>query len=198
MDISIENNGKTEDYKLINSWSDVTVEKYARLVQYNKLSGSQKSLHTIALCTNIPKSLVKKLDVVSLGSILSMIQQLQEEDTDVYTTVFKHEGIRYGMIPDLSAITLGEYVDLESYITRDTIGNLCEIASILFRPIIRDDGNTYVVEAYDSNSAVLRAKTFKTLSSTQVTSALVFFWTLGSGLLKGMGLFSETLIEEMR
>mgnify|MGYP003677900953 FL=1 len=198
MQISLNNKGTEEKFTLISSWNDVTVENYARLVKYNDLSGAQKSLHTIGLFTDIPKYLIKQIDVVSLGQMLSTINQLQQQDTEVYTHTFKHEGVEYGMIPDLSAITLGEYADLETFINRDIIDNLCDIASVLFRPIKSKDKDSYTIDAYELTSAKERAKGFKTLSASQVQSALVFFWNLGSGLLATLALYSEEIVTEMK
>ena len=198
MQISLNNKGTKEKFTLISSWEDVTVENYARLVKYNDLSGAQRSLHTLGLFTDIPKHLIKQIDVVSLGQMLSTINKLQQEDTEVYTHVFTHEGVDYGIIPDLSAITLGEYADIETFLTRGVMDNLCEIAAVLFRPVVSSNEHSYVIEAYDLESAKRRAKSFKTLSASQVQSALVFFWNLGSGLLATMGLSSEMIVQEMK
>jgi len=198
MQISLNNKGQEEKFTLISSWKDVTVENYARLVKYNDLSGAQKSLHTIGLFTDIPKYLIKQIDVVSLGQMLSTINQLQQEDTEVYTHTFTHEGIDYGIIPDLSAITLGEYADIETFINRGVMDNLCDIASVLFRPVKSKDNDSYTIEAYDLASAKKRSESFKTLSASQVQSAMVFFWSLGSGLLATLGLFSDQIVQEMK
>ena len=198
MQISLNNKGTKEQFTLISSWKDVTVENYARLVKYNELSGAQKSLHTLGLFTDIPKYLIKQIDVVSLGQMLSTINQLQQEDTEVYTHIFTHEGTEYGIIPDLSAITLGEYADIETFINRGVMDNLCEIASVLFRPIKSKDKDSYTIESYELASAKERAKSFKTLSASQVQSAMVFFWSLGSGLLATLGLFSDQIAQEMK
>ena len=183
---------------MIDSWKDVTIEKYARLVKYQELSGSQLSLHTIGLFTDIPKKLIKQIDVVSLGRVLEVINKLQVEDKQVYTHTFEHEGIEYGIIPDLSAITLGEYADLETFLGNNIIDNLCDIASVLFRPVTDRYEGGYSVEAYDLQSAKIRAKAFKTLSVSQVQSALVFFWSFASGLLAASGLYSMDLIQEVK
>ena len=196
MNISIDNKGKKESFTLIDSWKDVTIEKYARLVKYQELSGSQQSLHTIGLFTNIPKKLIKQIDVMSLGKILEIINRLQVEDTEVYTHTFKHEGVEYGIIPDLSAITLGEYADLETFLSNNITDNLCDIASVLFRPLTDRYEGGYSIESYDLQSAKKRSIAFKTLSSSQVQNALVFFWNLGSALLAASGLFSMDLIQE--
>ena len=196
MNISIDNKGKKESFTLINSWKDVTIEKFARLVKYQELSGAQLSLHTIGLFTDIPKKLIKQLDVVSLGKILEVINQLQVEDTEVYTLTFNHEGIDYGIIPDMSAITLGEYADIETFLSGELVDNLCDIAAVLFRPITEKYEGGYTIEAYDLQSAKKRSLSFKTLSASQVQHALVFFWNLGSGLLAASGLYSMDLIQE--
>ena len=198
MKIEVDNRGKNESYTLIDSWNDVTVENYARLVKYNELNGSQKSLHTIGLMTDIPKMLIKQMDVVSLAGILSTIASLQAKDEDVYALTFKHEGKEYGMIPDLSKITLGEYADLETFINRGAIENLSSIAAILFRPITQWIDSTYIIEAYNLDSMKEREIAFKQLSASQVQSALVFFWSLGSGLLSSLGLSSEMLLQTMK
>ena len=191
MRISIDNKGKKESFTLINSWSDVTVEKYARLVKYYNLSGSQRSINTIGLFTDIPKKLIKQIDVISLGKILESIYELQSKHTDVYAHSFTHKGIEYGMIPDLSTITLGEYADLETFLTGELVDNLCDIASVLFRPITERYEGGYTIESYDLPSAKIRSKLFKDLSVAQVQAALVFFWSFASGLLAVSGLCSE-------
>lgn len=61
-------------------------------------------------------------------------------------TKFEVEGVRYGFIPNFSEITTGELIDLDNLLISN---NFEGIASILYRPIIKEDKKgKYEVEPY--------------------------------------------------
>ena len=52
MKIKIKKKDKVKEFKLINKWEDVTLEKWIKLVDYHKLSKSQEALETIETLKN--------------------------------------------------------------------------------------------------------------------------------------------------
>ena len=65
MKVKIKKKGKVKEFKLINKWEDVTLEKWIKLVDYHKLSKSEEALETIkALLKTFSESSfsVSKLD----------------------------------------------------------------------------------------------------------------------------------------
>ena len=63
MKIKIKKQDKVKEFKLINKWEDVTLEKWIKLVDFHKLNKSKEAEETIAALSNIPKELIKELEL---------------------------------------------------------------------------------------------------------------------------------------
>ncbi len=53
MDIKIKKKGKTKRFKLISSWEEVTLEKWLKLIDFQKGTKSKEAEETIAALTTI-------------------------------------------------------------------------------------------------------------------------------------------------
>jgi hypothetical protein len=194
MKVKIKKKGKTKQYKLISKWSDVTLEKWLRLVEVETESKSKEALETIAALSDIPKQLVKELGIQDVAVIMSRIGELQVEQDSKLKKIIEVEGKEYAFHPDLSEITLGEYADLETFIKNGIENSMPEVMAVLYRPITaKGENGVYTIEAYDGNISI-RAEEMKKMSAEQVQSALVFFWSLGKELSKILPLY---LMERM-
>ena len=183
MKVKIKKKGKQKTYNLIDSWSDVTLEKWLKVIDAETGSKTKEAEETISALSDIPKKLVKELSLKDVAVIMSKVSELQSEQDTVLKKVFEIDGIEYAMHPDLSAITLGEYADIESFIKEGIEKNLPELMAVLFRPIKSKSGEAYVIDAYDGEITI-RAEAMKKMSAEQVQSALVFFYHLGTELLQ--------------
>jgi len=176
MKVKIKKEGKKKVYNLINSWSDVTLETWIRLVAAETGSKTKEAEETIASLSDIPKQLVKELALRDVAIIMQKLSELGSEQNTVLKKVIEIDGIEYGMHPDLSEITLGEYADIETFIKDGLNKNLPELMAVLFRPITeKTDSGVYTIAAYDGNIKI-RAETMKKMSAENVQSCLVFFW----------------------
>ena len=176
MKVKIKKEGlKKETYNLIDSWSDVTLEKWVQISQKEDATKTEEAEETIKALSDLPRQLIKELSLRDVTLIMNKIAGLQGERETVLRKVFEIDGVEYGMHPDLSEITLGEYADIESLIKEGIQKNLPEMMAILFRPITEKNGSAYTIEAYDGNITI-RSETMKKMSAEQVQSALVFFW----------------------
>jgi hypothetical protein len=61
MQVNIKKDGKKNTYNLINSWDDVTLDKWAKLIDSKSKSKTKEALDTISLLSDIPRKLVKEL-----------------------------------------------------------------------------------------------------------------------------------------
>jgi hypothetical protein len=183
MKVKIKKKGKQKTYNLIDSWSDVTLEKWLKVIDVETGSKTKEAEETIAALSDIPKKLVKELSLKDVAVIMSKVSELQSEQDTVLKKVFEIDGIEYAMHPDLSAITLGEYADIESFIKEGIEKNLPELMAVLFRPIKSKSGEAYVIDAYDGEITI-RAEAMKKMSAEQVQSALVFFYHFAKELLQ--------------
>ena len=175
MKVKIKKKGKVKEFKLISSWKDVTLEKWIKLVDFHNGTKSSEALETIAELSNIPKDLIKQLELKDVALIMSKVAEMQQEQNSSLKRVIEIEGKRYGFHPDLDSITLGEWSDIETFIKQDIEKNLPEVMAILYREIEEEKNDIYTVKAYDGNISI-RTEIMKKMSAEQVQSALVFFY----------------------
>ena len=183
MKVKIKKQGKQDAYNLINSWSDVTLDKWLQIIDIETGSKTKEAEETIAALSDIPEQLIKELSLRDVAVIMGKVAELQSKQDTTLKKIIKIDGIEYAMHPDLSELTLGEYADIETFIKGGLEKNMPEIMAVLFRPIKERNGSAYVIDAYDGNITI-RAEEMKKMSAEQVQSALVFFYHLGKELLK--------------
>ena len=196
MKVKIKKEGNTKEFNLIKSWSDVTLEKWVKLVDLHKGSRSNEALETITALSDIPKQLVNELGIQDVAIIMSKIAELQRSSDGSLRNVITVEDKDYGFHPNLEDITLGEWADIETFIKVGVEKQMPEIMAVLYRPIIERKNKKYIIEAYDGNIAI-RAEQFKKMKAEEVQSAMVFFWSLGNELLKILPLYLQERIMQI-
>ena len=197
MKVKIRKEGEEKTFKLIKTWSDVTLETWGQLVGLQKSSKTKEAVETIAALSNIPKHLIKELGIQDVALILKHISALQEHARTKFKRIIKLNGVEYGFHPKLEDITLGEWADIETYLQGGIDNNLPDIMAILYRPIKERKNKMYTIEAYDGEIA-MRAEEMKTMKAEEVQSALVFFYTLGKKLLEILPLYLMEQMEIMK
>ena len=197
MKIKIKKKDKVKEFKLINKWEDVTLENWIKLIDFHKLNKSKEAEETIAALSNIPKKLIKELELKDVAIIMSKISELQQKQNSSLKRVIEIDGKRYGFHPDLDSITLGEWSDLESMIKNNVEKHLPEIMAILYRPIVEEQNDIYTIKAYDGDISI-RAEQMKKMAAEQVQSALVFFYHLGKESLMTLPSFLTEQLKEMK
>lgn len=106
---------------------------------------------------------------------------------------FKMGDIEYGFIPNLEQISWGEYIDAEKYLT--SWENMHKAMAVLYRPIIKTNGDKYEIMEYEGTSEYSDLMKFTPVSIA--LGASVFFWTLGLELLEALGDYLERETKKM-
>jgi len=175
MKVKIKKEGKTKEFKLINSWDDVTLETWLKLIDFETGTKTEAATETIAAISDIPRQLIKELALSDVGAIMSKVGELQAKQDTKLKRIIEVNGVEYGYHPQLSEITLGEYADIEQFIKNGIENNLPELMAVLYRPIKEKKNDIYIIDSYDGDIR-LRAEEIKQMSAEQVQSALVFFY----------------------
>ena len=198
MKVKIKKEGKKETYNLINSWEDVNLETWIKLIELESGSKSKEAEETIAALSDIPNKLIKELSIRDIAVIMNQLAEAQSKQNTVLKKIIEIDGIEYGMHPNLDDLTLGEYADIETFIKGDLEKNMPEMMAVLFRPIIEkgESNNVDVIEGYDGD-LTLRTEIMKKMSAEQVQAVLFFFSTLGKELLLILPLFLMERNQEM-
>tara|TARA_R100000781_G_C4072914_1_gene125085 strand:+ start:292 stop:933 length:642 start_codon:yes stop_codon:yes gene_type:complete len=196
MKVKIKQDGEVKEFKLISSWSDVTLETWAKLIGFQKEIKTKEALETIKALSTIPRKLIKKLEIKDIAIILERISDAQKGAESSLRKIIEVDGKEYGFHPDLDSITLGEYADIETFIKNGVDKNMAELMAVLYRPIVEKKNNIYTIEAYDGNISI-RAEEMKKMKAEQVQGALRFFFALGKELLEILPLFLMERMKEM-
>lgn len=88
--------------------------------------------------------------------------------------------IEFGLIPNLSKISFGEYVDAESYVV--DWDNMHKAMAVFYRPITFSKNGTYLIEDYEGTDRW--ADVMKDMPLSVAMGAVVFFYRLGNKLSK--------------
>ncbi len=184
MRLKINKDGKESVYTMINSWNDVTLDKWVKLISKKEKTKSEEAVEIINTLSDIPKKLIKELGIQDIAVILKRISILQQNADSNLNRIIKINDVEYGFHPNLEEITLGEYADIETYLKNGLENNLTRLLAILYRPITEKDKENYSIEAYGLSDSRMRAKKFETMKAVDVNNALVFFWTFVKELLK--------------
>ena len=176
MKIKVKKGGKVKQFKLINSWSDVTLETWLKLIEFDTGNKAEEAEETIAALSNMPKQLINQLSLRDVAVIMGEVAKLQAGQDSSLKRIIEINGVEYGFHPKLDDITLGEYADLETFIKNGIEKHLPEFMAVLYRPVTeKTDSGVYTIKAYD-DSLTIRAEEMKKMSAEQVQGALVFFY----------------------
>jgi hypothetical protein len=168
-----------------DNWSDITVGTYQKYVKIQEGKGSDKNkiVKSLALLCNTSPFVVKKMAYKDLLEIMAIIKNMidTEPNKEQFKKVFEFNGEEYGFCPNLSNISTGEYIDLESY-CKEPIENLHTIMSILYRKITFKRNERYAIEDYNPDE--FKEELFKDCPMDIALGSLGFFLTLGNELAK--------------
>ena len=184
MRLKINKDGKESVYTMINSWNDVTLDKWIKLISNKEKTNTQEAIDLISTLSDMPKKLIKELSINDISLIMNKIAVLQNKAESKLKSIIKVNDIEYGFHPNLEDITLGEYADLETYLKDGIENNLTKIMAVLYRPITEKDGKNYSIEAYGKSDLRMRAEKLKKMKAADVNNSLVFFWIFVKELLK--------------
>lgn len=190
---------KTIDMKLNlpDGWHEVTIEQYQEI---SNTDGDDKLIDVVAILADEDPEEIRKIDADSLPVILNQIawiKSLPEEGT--FKPIIEIDGEKYGFINRLADLTVGEWIDLESWIGKSN-ENLHRIMSVLYRPLVSASNDNYrVIDKYVVSEAQDRAKLFRSkVNLGDVYGAMLFFSLIESEFLRIMPKYLKSRQEKMR
>lgn len=182
--LELDNNGVATKYELPTSWSEVSLEQYSKLMIALENDSSNEIEAVIKTLEALVGIDVSTLSKVPLKYLKTAYAELSTLTATMPSTELKRiidvDGTAYGFIPDFDALTFGEFCDLDNYL-QDSWNNLDKILAILYRRVIKREGDKYKIEPYSLDDIKERRELFKNnLSIDTIYGSLVFFYTIGS------------------
>jgi len=162
-----------------DSLNDITLNQYQKFDKINTEDnkGSSFILHKmIEIFCNVDLKDIATIKYNDVNKVSKHISKLFENKPELIPT-FTHNNIEYGFIPQLDDMTLGEYIDLDNYLSEWKTNH--KAMSVLYRPIKHKRANRYQIEDYDGANDNL-----KDMPLDVVFGAMFFFYLLNEELLK--------------
>ena len=123
---------------------------------------------------------------VDLKDVMHLQLRDSEEIVEIITALFdkkpelvkrfKLNGIEYGFHPELDDLTLGEYIDLDTFI--GDWDNMEKAMNVLYRPVLVKMKDKYSIDSYVLENDVFLLD----MPMDAVMSSIFFLWNLGLDL----------------
>ena len=173
--------------------NDITLEQYQRFALINTEEQDKEffMFKTIEIFCGVDIALVSKMRLSDAESISNEVLAVLQQNVP-FTNKFELDGVKYGFIPDLQAISLGEFIDLEEGLSKDK--DFHKAAPVMFRPIVKEFGDLYTIDGYEASTEAHHI--MKQAPVGIISAAIVFFYNIAKELLKASQDFSSQEKEE--
>jgi len=163
------------------SLKDITLGQYKRFLKLEDSIEDERFLNAkmIEIFCGIELDKVMLLQVRDSQEIVKILSQLFDEKPTLVKR-FKLNGVEYGFHPQLDDLTLGEYIDLDTYI--GDWENMEKAMNVLYRPVIVKLKDKYTIDEY----VVQNDDLLLDMPMDAVMSSIFFLWNLGLDLAKTM------------
>ena len=161
--------------------SEISLKQYQKFLKLQESNEDSYFLQCkmIEIFCNLDAKSVRLLKISDADRVVDIINNMFEAKPDLIRT-FKIGGVEYGIIPDLDEISLGEYIDLDTYI--GDWQNMQIAMNVLYRPISKKIGNKYLIKEY----ALDAKEKLEEIPMDVVLGSIFFLWNLGIDLSKTM------------
>lgn len=167
--------------KIPENLSEISLKKYQKYIEISK--NSQDTFFLMQKCISIfceiDMATVLTFRYTDVEIICAQILSLFEKRDFKFIERFTLNGVEFGFIPHLEAMTVGEFPDIDNNL--HDIDKLHKAMAVLYRPITKRIGTTYEIEKYQGTDNYSEVMKFAPLDV--VFGAKVFFWNLGNDLL---------------
>lgn len=173
------------------SLSEITLRQYKKFLKLQKTSEDERFLTSkmIEIFCNLDLKDVMLLKLKDTDKISIVLSNMFESKPKLVTR-FKIGSKEYGFHPQLDDLTLGEYIDLDTYL--GDWENIEKAMNVLYRPITTTLNNKYSIKEYKLGTE----QVLLDMPMDAVMSSIFFFWNLGLELSEIMTNFLDNPMEE--
>jgi hypothetical protein len=155
------------------SFADIKLKDFQRFMGANPTDENADEL-ALAIFCGIDKDEYQLFPKNEIDEIQGMLAVALTDKPELQRFV-EVDGIKYGFHPDLQSISIGEFVDIEQYVS-DPIKNAHKWLGVLYRPVTKEQFGRYDIEPYhpDKHDGAV----FEDITMDIVQGALLFFYRL--------------------
>jgi hypothetical protein len=174
-----------------NELNEITLKQYQKFLKVQDKSEDNNLIQTkmIEIFCGVKPQDALNIKLTDAERITRIISDMFEQKPNLVQS-FWLNNIEYGFVPDLDEITLGEYIDLDTYM--GDWENIHIAMNVLYRPITQKMGSKYLIEDYEPE----KRDRILTMPMDAVFSSILFFYRLGIELSKTMMNYLENKEEK--
>mgnify|MGYP003114174400 FL=1 len=161
--------------------SEITLRQYKHFLKIQKTVDDEKFLSAkiIEIFCGVNLEDVMQIKFNDSEFIVDTLTKMFEQKPKLVTK-FKLNNKEYGFHPQLDDLTLGEYIDLDTFI--GDWENIEKAMAVLYRPIVSKLKDKYSIEDYK----VGKDTEILDMPMDAVLSSIFFLWNLGMDLSQAM------------
>ena len=130
---------------LPKSWSEIDVLQFKEIRElYTITEVFNREIEILAIVADVSSEELEDLDIEEVTAMINEIKFVNSEPSKQY----KHQVNDYHFKP-LDKLTIGEYIDLEFYFSKDYNQHIAHIASIFYRQKSTNEWGVTVFEPYN-------------------------------------------------
>lgn len=170
-------------YKLPRHYGDITLRQMVAFME------SKTQVQQLMAITGFPQLHVVDFKQKEADLIVESFTAASNFGTPRHEQTFLIEGMRLGFIPDLDAMSLREYIDIDSFAKEIWKGEevnykyFPDLLAILFRPVKEMLGDYYTIEPYNVDNVARYKRYIEWMTMDRVNGCMVFFSTLLNDLI---------------
>jgi hypothetical protein len=169
------------DITIPTDLSEITLRQYKHFLKIQKSQDDENFLSAkiIEIFCKVKLEDVMQIKFNDSEYIVNTLTEMFEQKPNLVTK-FKLNNKEYGFHPQLDDLTLGEYIDLDTFI--GDWENIEKAMAVLYRPVVNKLKDKYTIEEYK----VGRDAEILDMPMDAVLSSIFFLWNLGLDLSQTM------------
>lgn len=172
--------------KEIKSWADVTIGQYQEIMSIQTTNKISKFIESLSILLDCDPQVIRDMNMSQYNKLVAESQFLSKQPESIIEQIIEVDGKRYGLIPDMTLMEAGVFIDAEQF-KEDSIENLHLLTALIYRPIVKEEGEDYEIEKHKAEGFEKRANLFKEKISVEaVMGAVLFFSLVEMRLLEGL------------
>jgi|TARA_R110000744_G_scaffold376050_2_gene490063 hypothetical protein len=159
------------------SLNEITLGQYKHFLRIEEKADGDRFLQAkmIEIFCGVPLDKVILLKLKDSEEMIQILSDLFQHKPELVKS-FKIGNTKYGFHPQLDDLTLGEYIDLDTFI--GDWDNMERAMNVLYRPVLTELKDKYTIDKYVVENDVLLLN----MPMDAVMSAIFFLWNLGLDL----------------
>lgn len=176
---------------LPKSWNDIDVLQFKELRSLKDIPELfSREIEALATLTGLPSEDLEDYDVDEIQEFMSEIKWVNSEPPKR----FKREVLKLHF-KDFNKLTLGEFIDIEYFFSKDYIANISEVAAICYKKTKKNEWKETIYEPY-TYSPFDRATMFDEIPITDIYGIIPEYLSFRDNFMKTYANLFEPEFEE--